>query len=184
MQAVRGDDGSVVGAVGMAIDLQQLQPFGRLESKDVVAGIIARPGIVIAHSLDPAAWIGKDVSGTPAIASMLAQQEGTLRAAGFDERDRLWAFRPVSGTNWIAYASVDAEAATAPARSRALGTLLLIALIVVATVAAAAYAARRIARPISAIAGVARARAGGALDAHAAPEGPERWPMSPSHSTG
>ena len=66
---------------------------------------------------------------------MLAQKEGTLRAAGFDQRDRLWAFRPVSGTNWIAYASVDAEAAIAPARSRALGTLLLIAVIVGATVA-------------------------------------------------
>jgi signal transduction histidine kinase/ActR/RegA family two-component response regulator len=146
VQAVRGDDGKVVGAIGMAIDLQQLEPFGRFESKDVVAGIVARPGIVIAHSIDPQQWIGKNVSDTPAIASMLAQNEGTLRAAGFDKRDRLWAFRPVRGTNWIAYASVDAEAAIAPARSRALGALLLIALIVGATIAAAAYAGGRIAR--------------------------------------
>ena len=33
VQPVRGDDGSVVGAVGMAIDLQQLQPFGRLRKQ-------------------------------------------------------------------------------------------------------------------------------------------------------
>ena len=74
VHAVRGDDGSVVGAVGMAIDLRQLQPFGTFESKDVIAGIVARPGIVIAHSLDPSEWIGKDVSGVPAIASMLARK--------------------------------------------------------------------------------------------------------------
>ena len=113
VQAVRGEDGDIVGAVGMAIDLRQLEPFGVLESKDILAGIIARPGIVVARSLDPEQWIGKDVSATPGVAAMLAQNEGTLRAAGLDQRDRLWAFRPVSGTNWIAYASVDAAAANA-----------------------------------------------------------------------
>ncbi|MGH8236240.1 MAG: ATP-binding protein [Steroidobacteraceae bacterium] len=172
VQAIRDDDGSVVGAVGMAIDLQHLQPFGTFETQDLVAGIVARPGIVIAHSLAPEQWIGQDVSDTPAVATMLAQQEGTVRATGFDQRDRLWAFRPVSGTNWIAYASVDAEAAIGPARDRALGTLLLIALIVGATVAVAAYAARRIAQPISAIADVARTRASGARDARAEISGP------------
>jgi len=172
VQAVRGDDGSMVGAVGMAIDLQHLQPFGVLDSKGIVAGIVARPGIVIARSRDPQRWIGQNVSATPAIAAMLSQKEGTLRAAGLDEQDRLWAFRPVSGTYWIAYASVDAESAIAPARSRALETLLLIAVIVGATIAVAAYAARRIAQPIGAIAGVARARAGGADDARVAIAGP------------
>jgi signal transduction histidine kinase/ActR/RegA family two-component response regulator len=48
---------------------------------------------------------------------------------------------------------------------------LIIAVIVGATIAVAAYAARRIARPISAIAEVARARAGGG-DARASIEGP------------
>jgi hypothetical protein len=172
VQAVRGDDGSMVGAVGMAIDLQHLQPFGVFDSKGIVAGIVARPGIVIARSRDPQRWIGQNVSATPAIAAMLSQKEGTLRAAGLDEQDRLWAFRPVSGTHWIAYASVDAESAIAPARSRALETLLLIAVIVGATIAVAAYAARRIAQPIGAIAGVARARAGGADDARVAIAGP------------
>jgi signal transduction histidine kinase/ActR/RegA family two-component response regulator/HAMP domain-containing protein len=172
VQAVRGADGNIVGAVGMAIDLRQLQPFGVFESAHIVAGIVARPGVVVARSVDPEQWIGKDVSETPAIAAMLAQNEGTLRGAGLDQRDRLWAFRPVSGTNWIAYANVDAAAAIAPARARALGTLLLIALIVAATIAAAAYAARRIAQPISAIAEVARARASGARDARPQIAGP------------
>jgi signal transduction histidine kinase/ActR/RegA family two-component response regulator len=103
---------------------------------------------------------------------MLAQKTGTLRGAGLDERDRLWAFRPVNGTHWIAYASVDAESAIAPARRRALGALLLILVIVGATIAVAAYAARRIARPISAIAEVARARAGGADDVRVDIAGP------------
>jgi len=172
VQAVRADDGSMIGAVGMAIDLAHLQPFGVFDSKGIVAGIVARPGIVIARSRDPQRWIGQNVSATPAIAAMLSQKEGTLRAAGLDEQDRLWAFRPVSGTHWIAYASVDAESAIAPARSRALQTLLLIAVIVGATIAVAAYAARRIARPIGAIAEVARARAGGADDARVAIAGP------------
>jgi signal transduction histidine kinase/ActR/RegA family two-component response regulator len=171
VQAVRGADGNIVGAVGMAIDLEHLQPFGAFDNKDVLAGIVARPGIIIAHSLDQR-WIGRNVSDTPAFATLLAQKEGALRATGLDQRDRLWAFRPVNGTNWIAYASVDAESAFAPARSRALGALLLIAVIVAATIAVAAYAARRIARPVGAIADVARARAGGARDTRAAVAGP------------
>ena len=172
VQPVRRDDGSVIGAVGMAIDLQQLQPFGRVDTEHVIAGIIARPGIVIAHSTAPEQWIGKDVSGTPAIAAMLARSEGTLRDAAFDTRDRLWAFRQVGGTNWIAYAGVDAESALAPTRTRAVAALVLIVVIVGATIIAAAYSARRIARPIGAIAEVARARASGALDARAAIDGP------------
>src|SRR6185295_13866585 len=172
VHSIQGADGNVAGAVGMAIELQHLQPFGVFDSKGIVAGIVARPGIVIARSRDPQRWIGQNVSATPAIAAMLSQKEGTLRAAGLDEQDRLWAFRPVSGTHWIAYASVDAESAIAPARSRALETLLLIAVIVGATIAVAAYAARRIAQPIGAIAEVARARAGGAIDARAAVAGP------------
>ncbi|HET9445795.1 MAG TPA: ATP-binding protein, partial [Steroidobacteraceae bacterium] len=172
VQAVTGADGSIVGAVGMAIELQKLQPFGAFASKDIVAGIIARPGVVVARSADPERWIGKDVSDQPGIAAMLAQNEGTLRGNGLDQRDRLWAFRPVSGTNWIAYGSVEAAAAFAPAHSRTLVTLLIIALIVVATSTVAAYATRRIAQPIGAIAEVARARARGSRDARAAISGP------------
>ena len=172
VNAVRREDGSIVGAVGMAIDLHHLQPFGAFGPNDVIAGIIARPGIVVARSSAPEEWIGKDVSSMPAMAAMLAQNEGTLRAPGLDGRDRFWAFRPVSGTNWIAYASVDAASAIAPARSRALTAFLLIAVIVGATIAVAAYAARRIAQPISAIAEVARMRAGGAHDPKAEVAGP------------
>lgn len=172
VQPVRRDDGSVIGAVGMAIDLRELQPFGRVDREHVIAGIVAYPGIVIAHSTAPEQWIGKDVGGTPAIAAMLARSEGTLRDAVFDTRDRLWAFRQVGGTSWVAYAGVDAESALAPTRRRAVAALLLVTVIVGATIIAAAYSARRIARPISAIAEVARARASGALDARAAIDGP------------
>jgi len=172
VQAIQGADGSIVGAVGMAIELQHFQPFGTFEKKDTLAGIVAAPGIMVARSREPERWIGKDVSSLPGMAAMLAEKHGTLRAVGLDNRDRLWAFRPVNGTDWIAYASVDAKSAVAPTRSRALGALLLIAVIVGATIAVAAYAARRIARPISAIAEVARARASGAADARAAVAGP------------
>ena len=175
VQPVRGSDSRVVGMVGMAIDLRLLQAFGSLEGKhtDVVAGIIAGPGVVIAHSVEPERWIGKDVSADAAIATMLDRKEGTLRAAGLDGHDRLWAFRPVAGTDWIAYAGVAAEAAMAPARDRAFGALLLVLAIVSVMIAAATYTARRIAQPVRAIADVARARTGGALDARAPLEGPQ-----------
>lgn len=172
VQPVRGDDGSVIGAVGMQVNLSQLQPFGRVERESTIAGIVARPGIVIAQSVAPEEWIGKDVSSTPAIAAMLMRSEGTLRDVAFDGKDLLWAFRQVAGTNWVSYAGVDAASAIAPTRRRGVAALLLIAVIVGATVGAAAYAARRIARPIRAIAEVARARASGSLDSRASIEGP------------
>jgi signal transduction histidine kinase/ActR/RegA family two-component response regulator len=172
VQPVRGEDGKVVGAVGMQIALRQLQPFGRVDREHVIAGIVADPGIMIARSVAPDEWIGRDVSDSPAIATMLARKEGTLRDTGIDSADRVWAFRQVSGTNWIAYAGIDAESAIGPTRRRAIAALLLILVIVGATVGAAAYSARRIAQPISAIAAVGRARASGSLDARAAIEGP------------
>lgn len=172
VQPIRGDDGHVIGAIGMQIDLRQLQPFGRVNREHVIAGIVAAPGIMIARSEESDDWIGKDVSAMPAMATMLARKEGTLRDTGLDQRDRLWAFRQVSGSNWIAYAGVEAESALGPTRRRAVAALLMTAIIVGATIAAAAYAARRIARPISAIAAVGRARASGSLDTRAAVEGP------------
>ena len=158
----------------MAIDLRQLDPFGKLDADRLAleAGIVASPGIAIAHALDPEQWIGKDVSGTAAMSEMLARKNGTLRAQGFDGRDRLWAFREISGTEWVAYANVDADTAVAPARRRALGALLLVAAIVGVTMLLAAYSARHIAQPVRAIAEVARARTSGSVDARAPVEGP------------
>lgn len=175
VQPVRGPADNVVGAVGMGIDLRQLQPFrdSRPENADVVTGIVTDTGVVISHSVDPEQWIGRDAHDSPAIAAMLERKQGTVRAEGPNGRDRLWAFRPVAGTNWTAYAGVAADAAVAPAYRRTLSALLLVMTIVGATIAAAAYTARRIARPVAAIADAARARTAGALDTRAEIDGPQ-----------
>ena len=114
-----------------------------------VAGIVAHPGIVIAHSSDAGSLDRQgrerhagDRNDAGAEAKERCAPRASMAKTGSGHSGRSPA-RAGSLTQ-----SVDAAAARSLRRAeRALAALLLIAVIVGATIAAAAYAARRIARP-------------------------------------
>ncbi|MDE3088176.1 MAG: GAF domain-containing protein [Chloroflexota bacterium] len=61
-----------------------------------VVDVIDRNQIILAHSPDPAAWVGKSIQAAPILQAIAARQdEGTTEAAGADGVMRLYAFVPL-----------------------------------------------------------------------------------------
>ncbi len=154
--------GEVPGVVAMSIDLARLRLAPELTElpPGAQARIVDSGGVVIAASGAAAAQsIGQRVSeaGWPRAAASGEAATGRLR----DETgiERLFASVPVAGTDWRAVITIPADVVQAPSRARArLGAA--ISVLVLLLVAGLAYAiARRIARPVEAIAAVARGAA-------------------------
>jgi PAS domain S-box-containing protein len=92
---------------------------------------------------------------------VLELKEGTMRVRGVTEVERIWAFRPVPGTDWTALSGIPTELVFAPMRARTLRSALLLAVALGAALGLALLAARRLTRPVHAIAEAVRARAAG-----------------------
>lgn len=150
VQPVTGDDGEVVGFVSMAIDLLNWRPLPAEASlpAGAVASLVTAGGIVIARSADAGAWVGRDASGGEVMRRVLELKEGTLRGRGVAGVDRIWAFRPVPGTDWTALSGIPTELVFAPMRARALRSALLLAVALGAALGLALLAARGVTRPV------------------------------------
>lgn len=151
-------DGAVVGAVALTLDLATLPLLSGLEalSASAVVGIGARDGTVLAHSADPARFVGTNPRpGRP----VLSGGSGTLESVGLDGVLRIQGFTPIPGTDWVAVASLPAAEVYAPARRRALNSLLIGIAVLAAALLLAARIGRRIAEPVAALGAAVRATA-------------------------
>jgi two-component system, sensor histidine kinase and response regulator len=145
--------GQLTGVVAAAVDLADYRPFvaHRNLPASAVVGILNGEGTLIARSEDAAERVGTLVD-TDASRIILARRQGTARAHGFQGVDRFIAFTPIARSDWIAFVSIEAATVLAPTRRAALerlgfasATVLLLALLTL-------WLARRIARPVEAIA--------------------------------
>jgi signal transduction histidine kinase len=59
--------------------------------------MIDRKGVVLARYPEPEKWIGKSVPEAPVVQSILAQEQGTVEAAGLDGNPRLYGFARLQG---------------------------------------------------------------------------------------
>ncbi|MGE3570822.1 MAG: PAS domain S-box protein [Burkholderiales bacterium] len=165
VQPVRAGDGAATGALVMLIDPARWRPLpaaAALPEGSVIA-LLAGPR-VIASSGGDADMIGRDVGDTEIYASVRAARQGTARARGALGVDRIWAFRAVPGTDWIALAGIDAESVLAPVRVQAARIAALIGSVLVAAGLLAVVYGERLARPIRDIAEAVRRRREGATD--------------------
>jgi PAS domain S-box-containing protein len=162
VQPVFGDDDTVVGTVSMSIDLLAWQPFPAVDGLpgDTILSLLSG-GVVIARSADAAKWVGQDVSRGEIMRHVRDRKQGVVRAAGVAGVDRIWAFRPVHGTDWTVLAGIRADEVLGPVARRSLEVALLVALLVAAVIALAIAFARRLARPVQRIAATLRLRAAG-----------------------
>ncbi len=174
VQPVFGDDGKVVGSVSMSIDLINWQPLPGKESlpAGAVVSLVTAQGIVIARSEDTQAWVGRDVSAGEIMQRVLQGKEGTVRARGVVEVDRIWAFRPIPGTDWTALAGISADEVYGPVRAQVVRSALLSAVALIAALLLALLAARRFSKPIRAIAEALRLRAEGREEVRVPVSGP------------
>jgi PAS domain S-box-containing protein len=152
-----GSGQAAEGVVAVSLDLAVLNPVddaGAL-ADGLVVHLLDGHGRVLASSVDSTAQIG---SPLPASAAWPTNpqpgQAGRLRdAAGVE---RFFATAAIAGTAWQAAVSLPVDEVLRPVRERARFNALAVVLALAATLALAAWILRRTARPVEALATLAR----------------------------
>lgn len=165
-------DGQPAGSVQLLLPLTALRPpiAGTLPDQGLAA-IVDADGSIVARSRDEAGFVGRRIE-TALLQHFVQERSGALRGVGPDGVERVYGFRPVPGTPWIAVAGIPAELVVQDVRDQ-FGALAL-GLAVAALVACwlAWVVGRRIGDPVRALRGVADQLAAGGLDARASESGP------------
>ncbi|MBA3875461.1 MAG: hypothetical protein C0498_00760 [Anaerolinea sp.] len=170
---VIGPSGDVEGAVGLPIDLIRfvaVETSGSLENGAVVT-VLDSSGTIVARTVDPEQWIGRDGRGTEVVDAVLQSGSGTVIALGLDGVERAYGFARIEGAGWYAYAGVPTSTIYAPIATRLATTLGLALVGVVLLLLLALRLANRVARPIRSLAATATAVAAGASAARAPEDG-------------
>jgi PAS domain S-box-containing protein len=164
----------VRGAVVLPFDLVKLSQT-RNDSglpPDAVSTIIDKNGMIITRSREPEKWIGQRNDPLFALGRSLEAKNRIGRSRGIDGIERIFAYQAIPGTEWEAVVGIPvADLYAATKRNAtiniaiAIFTMLLVAVICFGL-------ARRIVRPVQAIAEGAMQAADGGADVRVEPEGP------------
>ncbi|NNG23969.1 bifunctional diguanylate cyclase/phosphodiesterase [Telluria aromaticivorans] len=168
------DAGVMTGSIQMPIDLAKLRVVVGAEKlpESTVIAVIDSRGVLVARSRGAEGLVGKDLSDTSGVKSVLATKDGTGRAVTSDGIERIIGFLPIPGTDWFAVAGIDTEAVLFSARQAALRNLVFGGLTLLLVFALALYVSKRISRPMMAVQEAARRAAAGDLDARVPYSGP------------
>jgi signal transduction histidine kinase len=168
---LRHADGRLLGHLAV-VERPEIAAIAALPRGAVVTVLDAK-GIILARSLEPERWVGRDARSTRVVALALREREGRAEGLGVDGVSRQYGFATEDGTGWHVYVGVPTSVAMEPVRiaitRSVLGSLAVIALVVVV----ASVFARRIVRPINAVAHAAVAMTGETYTTIENPAGPE-----------
>ena len=134
MAPVRAPDGRVAGGVAGVLRLQSMRFLGGIARHTIgetgYTGVVTRDGMIIAHR---EAWrIMQPVSPqNEAMTRMKAGAEGTFEASNGRGVPTVWTFKPIAGSNWVAYTAFPIAEAYRPLQrdlERLAGLVLLLSL--------------------------------------------------------
>ncbi len=107
---ITGPDGKVVAMLNVTTRLDRLP---RLETRDLPAGsmimILDERGVVLAHTPDYDAWVGRDLSGLPYVQEALQRRLGSGEMVSADGVTRLSAFTMATRAPWLVYVGLPSE---------------------------------------------------------------------------
>jgi signal transduction histidine kinase len=160
-----------IGAVVATLDLTRLQQW--LDTRPLGAGatitvVDNQQGRVLARSLDPEAWIGRDLADVPVVRAAIARDEGIVEDASVVGLARLNGFATAREMPWTVMVGIPREAIDAPVIQEIRLILARLLLAVIATVILALLAVRWIAHPLRQLTASAGTIAGGDLAHRAA----------------
>ena len=176
---IRLEDGEVVGALSMSVNLSRFKPqFVRREfPSGAEVSIVDSAGTYVTTSLqtDEDNWLGQQIPD-PALLSMVINAgdrgETSIHYRGADGIDRAASLTHVPGTDWRAIATIPTNEVIANARTIAILNMLTVVLVLAAATAAATFLIRKIEGPIFSIAATAQAHIQGDATARAIESGP------------
>jgi sensor histidine kinase YesM len=171
---VHDEQGTKTGFLGLPLDLALYEP--NLSNAPLVpgttVGVITAQGVMVWRNIDAEKWVGENLSGHANVQKILAVKDGTIDGVGIDSIPRFYAITPVKGADWYVYVGIPTSIVYAELHGMLLrnGLLGLISLSLI--LAVAGLIARRISRPIGALALASRAVREGKQDARAELAGP------------
>lgn len=169
---VVGLDGQVLAVLNVTTRLDRLP---RLETRDLPAGsmimILDERGVVLAHTPDYNAWVGRDLSGLPYVQEALQRRLGSGEMVSADGVTRLSAFITPTRAPWLVYVGLPSEIVLGSSRVALLRNLWFGVLALGAAVLVAFLLAGRITDPLRRLTADAAALGRGDLTRRAQTEG-------------
>jgi PAS domain S-box-containing protein len=171
---VRGEDGSTVGQLSGVVNLLRFHPIAaRAKLPDgAVAGVVDGRGVLLARSLEPERYVGRQVGDSPKGRILLEGREGAAGAPDVDGSERLFGFVPVRGTDWVVYAGIPAKIVTTRTWGYAVTHLIIGASTLGLMLVFGLLLMRRVEEPIARIAQAARAIGDGKVEVRLQETGP------------
>lgn len=155
---ITDETGQIQGVMGLSIDLANLRlaPGPAELPQGGLARIVDANGVLIGSSADPDKWIGRNMADVPWFKLLGSDAPVTGRAKDVEGVERIYGVMPIKGTKWHAAVGIPVDVVYAPVKSALLLTAVF-SLVALALAGCFAYlTARRIARPVEAIAASAR----------------------------
>ena len=158
-QPIHDDNNALKGFLTLALALTTYEPdiLPATLAPDTAVGLLTADGVVVWRNLDTGSWVGKNVIEEGNGRQLLAAPGGRFEGIAVDNVPRFYAVEHVPDTDWYAYAGVPSEPIHAAAAAYALGHSLIAVLVLALVTGLALFLARRIERPIRALAQASRA---------------------------
>jgi PAS domain S-box-containing protein len=160
---LRGPDGAPRGAVAGSVELERFL-WDAVDAPTLADGrvtIVDSAGVVVARSLQPGRWIGQDVADSGMVAASGTRTRGTVRALGLAGDERIHGFASVPGVGWRVFVGQSVETVLAPLGAAAALRWLVVVPILALGAVLAWELGTWMTRPVTALAGAARAAAAG-----------------------
>lgn len=119
-------------------------------------------GTVVARTMNPDKWVGRNLRGFPLADVVLREKEGNTEARGIDGVSRQYGFTTIPDMQWSIAVGIPTESVVASARAAFLRGIIGGTLIVGVLVTIAVFMSRSIERPVRALAQAAMSVAAGA----------------------
>ncbi len=177
---MRNFDGRWISAVAIdagrgnllvLVQLPDIEVHDGLAASSVVT-IIDRDGVVVARTMEPERWVGRNVSGRGVAATALRDKEGRTADVGIDGVSRQYGFTYIPEIGWHVYVGVATADLMRPVRATFVRGLAAGAAILLVVALGALFLSNALARPINTLARAAGAVAAGAYGAVAVTRGP------------
>jgi len=171
---VRDNKGGVTGimalAIGLAESSRKIEDINLPEGS--VATLVDPDGVILARTIDPQKWIGRDGRDIEFIGRALTKHEGTGILKGADGISRIYGFARVPGTALHVTVGIPVHTVMAGYRKRLESSAFWIVLAVLCAIAGAGIATKKILAPIRSVVNAARAASSGDLTVRAIKAGP------------
>ncbi len=174
-QPFRDATGEVAGTISLPLDLLNLQ-YLVSDAKMPPGGLIVittNAGIVLARSLEPEKWVGKNVSGIGVVTARAERIQGQITGPGVDGIERIYGFTAIPEVGWHVASGIPTEIVYAPMRRTLILSGVLVTLIIAIVTALVIAITRRIARPIGNLSEAANAIVSGRMDVRSEVGGPD-----------